>query len=88
MSDIVATTAKIKEGGGLSSIKCPMLSTTNYTVWAMRMKITLRVHKVWEAIEADQVNTEKNDVALALLFQSIPENLILQVGELENAKQV
>ena len=88
MSDIVATTAKIKEGGGLSSIKCPMLSTTNYTVWAMRMKITLRVHKVWEAIEAEQVNTEKNDVALALLFQSIPENLILQVGELENAKQV
>ncbi|XP_048605138.1 uncharacterized protein LOC125582456 [Brassica napus] len=88
MSDIVATTAKIKEGGGLSSIKCPMLSTTNYTVWAMRMKITLRVHKVWEAIEAEQANTEKNDVTLALLFQSIPENLILQVGELENAKQV
>ena len=87
MSDIVAATGKIKEGGGLSSIKCLMLSATNYTVWAMRMKITSKVHKVWEAIEAEMINTEKNDIA-PLLFQSIPENLILQVGELENAKQV
>ena len=88
MSDIVAVTEKIKGGGGPSSIKCPMLSATNYTVWAVRMKITLRVHKVWEAVETEQSNDEKNDMALALLFQSIPENLTLQVGELETAKQV
>ena len=88
MSNIVATTGKIKEGGGPSSIQCPILSATNYTVWAMRMKITLRVHKVWEAVETKMSNNEKNDMALALLFQSIPENLTLQVGELETAKQV
>ena len=88
MSDIVATTGKIKEGGGPSFIQCPILSATNYTVWAMRMKITLRVHKVWEAVETKMSNNEKNDMALALLFQSIPENLTLQVGELETAKQV
>lgn len=88
MSDIVAITGKLKEGGGPSSIKCPMLSATNYTVWALRMKITLRVHKVWEAVETEMSDNEKNDMALALLFQSIPENLNLQVGELETAKQV
>ena len=88
MSDIVAVTEKVKGGGGPSSIKCPMLSATNYTVWAVRMKITLRVHKVWEAVETELSNDEKNDMALALLFQSIPENLTLQVGELESAKQV
>ena len=54
----------------------------------MRMKITLRVHKVWEAIEVETAGIDKNDQALALLFQSIPESLILQVGELEKAKQV
>lgn len=48
------------------------------------MKITF---KVWEAIEAVTTNTEKNDMALALLFQSIPESLILQVGELDKTKQ-
>lgn len=52
------------------------------------MKITLKVHKVWEAVEDVTTNREKNDMALALLFQSIPETLILQAGELDKAKQV
>ena len=72
MGNIVAATGRAKEGGGPSSIQCPMLNTTNYTVWTMRMKILLRVHKVWEAVETVVANTEKNDMALALLFQSIP----------------
>lgn len=52
----------------------------------MRMKITLRVHKVWEAIEAETKNSEKNDIALVFLFQSIPESIILQAGEIDLAK--
>lgn len=49
------------------------------------MKIALRDHKVWEVIEED---TKKNDVATALLFQSIPETLVLQVGDLDTSKKV
>ena len=86
MGDIVV--AKAKEGGGPSSIKCPMLNATNYTVWAMRMKILLKVHKVWEIVETESDASDKNDMATTLLFQSIPEALILQVGELEPAKKV
>jgi len=37
-------------GGGPSSIQCPMLKSTNYTVWDMRMRSTLKVHKVWDTI--------------------------------------
>ena len=33
----------------------------------------LRTHKVWETIEPGTDEEEKNDVATALLFQSIPE---------------
>lgn len=87
MGDIVAAVEK-NEIGGSSSIKCPMLNSTNYTVWAMRMKITLRVHKAWEVIESDIVDIDKNDMAMALFFQSIPESLILQVGELDTAKKM
>lgn len=65
-----------------------MLTATNYSVWAIRMKIALKVHKVWEAIEEEVTEGEKNDMAMALLFQSIPEVLILQVGELSTAKKV
>lgn len=86
-SDIVTTTVKPKDGAS-SSIKCPMLNATNYTVWAIRMKMALKVHKVWEAIDEETTTGEKNDLAIALLFQSIPETLILQVGELDTAKKV
>ena len=88
-SDIVmSTNLNPKKGGGSSSIKCPMLNSINYTVWAIRMKIALKVHKVWEAIEDEATEGEKNDMAMALLLQSIPEALILQVVELNTAKKV
>jgi len=87
MGDITTVAIK-KDGGGSSSIKCPTLTTTNYTVWAIRMKVLLKVHKVWEVVENETVEPEKNDMATALIFQSIPEAFILQVGELGTAKQV
>ncbi|KAI3716014.1 hypothetical protein L6452_23047 [Arctium lappa] len=70
------------------SIQCPMLTSTNYTVWAMRMKVFLRIHKVWETIEPGTVESDKKDIAIALLFQSIPEALILQVGDLDSPKEI
>ncbi|XP_076949352.1 uncharacterized protein LOC143621973 [Bidens hawaiensis] len=76
---------KGKESGS-TSVHCPMLTATNYTVWAMRMKIVLRVHKVWDTIGSNSADDEKNDLAIALLFQSIPENLIMQVGNQETTK--
>ena len=86
MGDSVVAT-KMKESSP-SSIKCPMLNTTNYTVWSMRMHATLKVHKVWEVIEPGVTDTEKNDMARVLLFQSIPEALILTVGNLDTAKDM
>lgn len=65
-----------------------MLSSTNYTVWAMKMKIELKVTKVWEVIEPGSKSKEKSDLAIALLFQSIQEALTLQVGDLDTAKAV
>lgn len=64
----VTTTKKIKEGVGSSSIKCPMLNSSNYTVWAIKMKILLKVNKVWEVIEREREEDEKNDMAIALLI--------------------
>lgn len=79
--------AKEKEFGP-SSIKCPMLNSSNYTVWSMRMKIALKVNKVWETIEPGTKDEEKNNIAIALLFQSITEALILQVGHLDTSKAI
>ena len=92
MGDITTTGASAitqgKEGGTSSSIRCPMLTASNYTVWAIRMKILLKVHEAWDVIEHETEEIKKNDMAIALIFQSIPEALILQVGDLDNAKKV
>lgn len=86
MGDLTVAVAKPKETGS-SSIKCPILSSTNYTVWAIKMKILLKVHKVWDIIETEEKDDERNNMAMALLVQSIPESLFLQVGELDTAKK-
>lgn len=62
MGEIVA--ANNNKGSGSSSIKCPMLTETNYTVWTMRMQAALQVHKVWETINTGEIR-EKNDIARA-----------------------
>ncbi|KAG7552453.1 Integrase catalytic core [Arabidopsis thaliana x Arabidopsis arenosa] len=85
MAEIVAVNPKESVS---SSIKCPMLTTTNYTVWSIRMQIVLSVHKVWEAIEPGSDDEDKNIMARGLLFQSISESLTLQVGKLNTAKKV
>lgn len=77
-----------KKEGGASSLKCPMLNSSNYTVWSIRMKTLLNVNKVWGAVEKGEDDGDKDDLATALLFQSIPETIILQVGGLDTAKEI
>lgn len=84
---IASDNSKLKDGGR-SSINCPMLTSSKYTVWPIRMKLLLKVNKAWEAIETESTVAEKNDIATALIFQSIPEALVLQIGDLDNAKKV
>ena len=57
-------------------------------MWEIKMKMALKVHQVWEAIEPGTDNIDKTNMATALLFQSIPETLTLQIGALDNAKAI
>ena len=78
----------LHKDAGRASVKFPMLTTSNYTVWSMRMKIALKVSEVWESIDPRTEDMKKNNMAIAFLFQSIPEALILQVGDIDTAKGV
>ncbi|KAG7599681.1 GAG-pre-integrase domain [Arabidopsis suecica] len=86
MAELVPVTDK--DGGSSSAVKCPMLNSTNYTFWTIRMTMALKVHKVWEAVEPGSTDVDKNNMASALLLQSIPESLTLQVGKLDSAKKI
>lgn len=87
MAEVKEETTASKEVGP-TSIKFLMLTTSNYTVWCMRMKVALKVSKVWETIDPGTKDENKNNMAIAFLLQSIPEALILQVGNLDTAKGV
>ncbi|XP_013617845.1 PREDICTED: uncharacterized protein LOC106324419 [Brassica oleracea var. oleracea] len=87
MADVKDEPTATKKAGH-ASIKFPMLTASNYTVWCMRMKIALKVSEVWETIDPGTKYEKKNNMAIAFLFQYIPEALILQVGDLDIAKGV
>ncbi|KAL4566634.1 hypothetical protein LXL04_030754 [Taraxacum kok-saghyz] len=66
-----APPVRIKQVGA-TSVACPMLTQTNYTVWSLRIK----------------KNEKKNNLAMGLLYQAIPEFLIMQIGEVESSKEL
>ena len=82
MGEVIPVTMK-KEGGSSSSIKCPMLTSSNYTVWAMRMKVMLKVHKAWEVIETESADSEKNDLAKTMpdLAKRLDDDLMRTLKE-------
>ena len=76
---------------GSTQFRCPMLKSTNYTVWAIHMKTILRANGLWEMIEP-KGNTEpdekKDMTATAYLFQGLPEDMILQVASCKSSKEI
>lgn len=59
-----------------------MLNSTNYT-WAICMRVILNVHQVGDVNDPDVIGPMKYNITIAILFQAIPEDPILQVGEME-----
>ncbi|KAD3640707.1 hypothetical protein E3N88_29930 [Mikania micrantha] len=77
-----------KEGSSLS-FQCPILTATNYPVWSLRIKAIFRAHRIWEAIEPGKnVDPRKDNSAVAYLYQSLPEDLVLQIAHCEHAKDI
>ncbi|KAJ9542022.1 hypothetical protein OSB04_028528 [Centaurea solstitialis] len=70
------------------SFQCPQLTSMNYMIWQMRMKVLLGIHGVWDVVDPGSTDTKKNNIVMGLLFQSIPKDLILQIGNLEMAKEM
>ncbi|GJR49287.1 uncharacterized mitochondrial protein-like protein [Tanacetum coccineum] len=43
------------------TFQCPVLTSTNYTTWSMRMEILLGIHGVWDVIDPSLANAKKNN---------------------------
>lgn len=70
----------------------PVLTRTNYVAWAIKMKVFLQAHEVWDAIEPKHpqnvVGVKKDKMAMAAIYQVIPEEILLSIAEKQTAKEV
>lgn len=68
----------------------PVLTKSNYTAWALKMRVIMQAHGVWEAIEPTDPKSTIEDrtdkIALAMIYQGIPEEMLLALAEKKKAK--
>ncbi|XP_076943886.1 uncharacterized protein LOC143614285 [Bidens hawaiensis] len=87
----VSADVTIREVGGTTSYQCPLLSTMNYTSWAVKMESFMDAQGIWDAIEppeGDDVDVKVRKKARAFIFQALPEDILLQVACHKEAKDV
>nr|GEZ29226.1 zinc finger, CCHC-type [Tanacetum cinerariifolium] len=71
--------------------QCPMLKPSNYSLWAIRMKIILEANGLWEMIEPNektQADNKKDKTAIAFLYQALPEEQLLQITKHKTTKAI
>lgn len=80
------------EKDGPITLHYPMLSRSNYTAWAIKMRVFMQAQGVWDAVEPRTSNTvvetKKDKMAMAAIYQGIPEDLLLSLAEKQMAKEV
>ncbi|GJX18728.1 zinc finger, CCHC-type containing protein [Tanacetum coccineum] len=89
--DDTASTSAPKPVTPIAQYQCPKLKNTNYTVWAIQIKVILEAHGLWEAIESKdntEVDIKKDKATIAFLYQALTEDVILQVAGCETAKEL
>ncbi|XP_074376724.1 uncharacterized protein LOC141718244 [Apium graveolens] len=82
-------TSKAKSGS--FGLNYPMLTKENYTAWAMKMMVFMQAHGVWEAVEPSDPKAAKDEkmdkVALAMIYQGIPEEMLLSLAAKRTSKE-
>ncbi|GJV76892.1 hypothetical protein Tco_1508476 [Tanacetum coccineum] len=78
----------VREQGTTVPFQCPGLTETNYTTWSIMIEIVLRAYGHWDAITEEEVDEKKNYTTKGIIFQTLPENVLLQVAKYKRAKDV
>ena len=76
--------------GGSVGLSYPTLTRENYTAWSMKMRVFMQAHGVWEAVELSDpkatVEGKTDKIALAMIYQGIPEDVLLSLADKKTAK--
>ena len=79
----VATVLPVRPRG---PINYPQLTRTNYTLWAMQMRVALQSAGVWEAVSSETVSFEQDRDALLAIYQGVPEDVLASLAGKDTAK--
>jgi hypothetical protein len=76
-NEIVIHERVIQSGGGGGHMVYPTLTSTNYIVWALVMKINLHAQGLWEAVSGMGEPADREDMAaLSALLRAVPPELV------------
>jgi hypothetical protein len=72
----------------LASLPCPALTKSNYVTWAIRMKVYLQAHGLWDAVDAaGPVDPPADRLALAAIHRGISSDTLLTIVGKETARE-
>ena len=81
----------MEKDGEIVSIRYPMLTKSNYLAWSIKMKVLMRAQRLWDAVEPKDPKVppeeSKDQMALAAIYQGIPEDMLFLVYGKETAKE-
>lgn len=87
-NDNASSSTSVREQGNVL-LQCPKLTETNYTTWALLMETILKAHSLWETIDVKNVVDEKKaHTSKAMIFQTLPEDVLMQVAQCSTTKEV
>jgi hypothetical protein len=58
----------------------PLLTKTNYTEWALIMKIKLQARNLWEAIEPGDVTLQEDLMALDAITSAVSQEMLASLA--------
>jgi hypothetical protein len=65
---------------GVESANWPLLSKTNYTEWALIMKIKLQARNFWEAIKPGDVTLQEDRMTLDATTSAVPQEMLASLA--------
>nr|GEV01277.1 hypothetical protein [Tanacetum cinerariifolium] len=72
---------------GSVTLRYPMLTKTNYSVLAIETRVDLQAQRVWDATQCEGVEERHDRMALAAIYQGIPEDVLLMLADKDTTKK-
>jgi hypothetical protein len=65
---------------GVGPANWPLLTKTNYTEWALIIKIKLQARNLWEAIEPGDVTLQEDRMVLDVITSAVPQEMLASLA--------